>query len=91
MELMTPVEDNNNADITNKLPRATRKEWIGLGVIALPCVLYSMDLTVLNFLSDITDGRVLKSFLHKQFFSSMQDLSSQFLLLPFFPCTYRHF
>jgi MFS transporter, DHA2 family, multidrug resistance protein len=29
-------------------PKAGRKEWIGLGVIALPCVLYSMDLTVLN-------------------------------------------
>jgi DHA2 family multidrug resistance protein-like MFS transporter len=29
-------------------PRATRKEWIGLGVIALPCLLYSMDLTVLH-------------------------------------------
>ncbi|HYF38434.1 MAG TPA: MFS transporter, partial [Gemmatimonadales bacterium] len=28
--------------------RATRKEWIGLAVIALPCMLYSMDLTVLN-------------------------------------------
>jgi DHA2 family multidrug resistance protein-like MFS transporter len=28
--------------------RAGRKEWIGLGVIALPCMLYSMDLTVLN-------------------------------------------
>ncbi|MGQ0766888.1 MAG: MFS transporter [Gemmatimonadota bacterium] len=28
--------------------RATRREWIGLGVIALPCLLYSMDLTVLN-------------------------------------------
>jgi DHA2 family multidrug resistance protein-like MFS transporter len=27
--------------------RATRKEWIGLAVIALPCLLYSMDLTVL--------------------------------------------
>ena len=27
---------------------ATRKEWIGLAVLALPCVLYSMDLTVLN-------------------------------------------
>src|SRR5690606_7262547 len=31
------------------IPRkATRREWIGLGVIALPCLLYSMDLTVLN-------------------------------------------
>lgn len=28
--------------------RAGRKEWIGLAVIALPCLLYSMDLTVLN-------------------------------------------
>jgi DHA2 family multidrug resistance protein-like MFS transporter len=28
--------------------RAGRKEWIGLAVIALPCMLYSMDLTVLN-------------------------------------------
>lgn len=27
---------------------AGRREWIGLAVIALPCVLYSMDLTVLN-------------------------------------------
>ena len=28
--------------------RATRREWIGLAVLALPCLLYSMDLTVLN-------------------------------------------
>src|SRR6476661_9416897 len=28
--------------------RATRREWIGLAVIALPCMLYSMDLTVLD-------------------------------------------
>jgi DHA2 family multidrug resistance protein-like MFS transporter len=27
---------------------AGRREWIGLGVIALPCLLYSMDLTVLE-------------------------------------------
>ncbi len=32
----------------DELPRATRREWIGLGVIALPCILYSMDLSVLN-------------------------------------------
>jgi DHA2 family multidrug resistance protein-like MFS transporter len=30
------------------VPRAGRREWIGLGVIALPCLLYSMDLTVLH-------------------------------------------
>ncbi len=29
-------------------PKATRKEWIGLAVITLPCLIYSMDLTVLN-------------------------------------------
>ena len=29
-------------------PRASRREWIGLAVIALPCLLYSMDLTVLH-------------------------------------------
>jgi DHA2 family multidrug resistance protein-like MFS transporter len=29
-------------------PRATRREWIGLAVIALACVLYVMDLTVLH-------------------------------------------
>src|SRR5437762_12248596 len=28
--------------------KAGRREWIGLGVIALPCLLYSMDLTVLH-------------------------------------------
>jgi DHA2 family multidrug resistance protein-like MFS transporter len=28
--------------------KASRREWIGLAVIALPCLLYSMDLTVLN-------------------------------------------
>jgi MFS transporter, DHA2 family, multidrug resistance protein len=32
-------------DLTPK--KATRKEWIGLAVIALPCLLYAMDLTVL--------------------------------------------
>lgn len=29
-------------------PKATRREWIGLAVIAVPCLLYSMDLNVLN-------------------------------------------
>jgi DHA2 family multidrug resistance protein-like MFS transporter len=30
------------------LPRAGRREWIGLAVLALACVLYAMDLTVLH-------------------------------------------
>jgi DHA2 family multidrug resistance protein-like MFS transporter len=33
--------------MTGGAPRAGRREWIGLAVIALPCLLYSMDLTVL--------------------------------------------
>src|SRR5688572_32719345 len=33
---------------TDTPARAGRREWLGLAVIALPCVLYSMDLTVLN-------------------------------------------
>jgi MFS transporter, DHA2 family, multidrug resistance protein len=32
----------------DQAPRAGRREWIGLAVIALPCLLYSMDLTVLH-------------------------------------------
>lgn len=31
--------------------KAGRKAWLGLGVIAIPCLLYSMDLTVLNLAS----------------------------------------
>jgi MFS transporter, DHA2 family, multidrug resistance protein len=33
--------------VSDSAPRATRKDWIGLAVIALPCLLYAMDLTVL--------------------------------------------
>src|SRR3954451_4857893 len=29
-------------------PRAGHRDWIGLAVIALPCMLYAMDLTVLD-------------------------------------------
>jgi len=36
------------ATATATAPRAGRREWIGLAVIALPCLLYAMDLTVLN-------------------------------------------
>jgi MFS transporter, DHA2 family, multidrug resistance protein len=41
---MTP----DTATVTPAAPQAGRREWIGLAVIALPCLLYSMDLTVLN-------------------------------------------
>ncbi len=36
------------ATLPAMLPAAGRREWIGLGVIALPCMVYAMDLTVLN-------------------------------------------
>jgi MFS transporter, DHA2 family, multidrug resistance protein len=41
MNVQPTVSDNTSV-------KAGRKEWIGLAVIALPCLLYSMDLTVLN-------------------------------------------
>src|SRR5690242_2303329 len=34
--------------ISAATPKAGMREWIGLAVIALPCLLYSMDLTVLH-------------------------------------------
>ncbi|NJM30670.1 MAG: MFS transporter [Rhizobiales bacterium] len=35
-------------DVVAAPSKATPREWLGLAVIALPCMLYSMDLTVLN-------------------------------------------
>jgi MFS transporter, DHA2 family, multidrug resistance protein len=37
-----------SAAMTPISSRATRREWIDLAVLALPCMLYSMDLTGLN-------------------------------------------
>jgi MFS transporter, DHA2 family, multidrug resistance protein len=36
------------SDSAAAAPKATRKEWVGLAVLALPCLLYSMDMNVLN-------------------------------------------
>src|SRR5688572_10231033 len=36
------------ATTMTETPRATGREWIGLGVLALACLLYVMDLTVLH-------------------------------------------
>jgi DHA2 family multidrug resistance protein-like MFS transporter len=33
---------------TEPIPRAGRREWVGLGVLTLACLLYVMDLTVLH-------------------------------------------
>ncbi|MGD9540070.1 MFS transporter [Methylocystis sp.] len=35
-------------DASDPSLKATRGEWIGLAVVVLPCMVYSMDLTVLN-------------------------------------------
>lgn len=45
---MTMLESNSGNESAASPPRATRRDWIGLAVIALPCALYAMDLTVLN-------------------------------------------
>jgi MFS transporter, DHA2 family, multidrug resistance protein len=41
------THDRQNRDGTAAGAKAGRREWIGLAVIALPCLLYAMDLTVL--------------------------------------------
>jgi hypothetical protein len=33
---------------TPEVQKATRREWVGLAVLALACLLYVMDLTVLH-------------------------------------------
>jgi DHA2 family multidrug resistance protein-like MFS transporter len=37
-----------NNMLANEAPKAGRREWVGLAVLALACLLYAMDLTVLN-------------------------------------------
>lgn len=41
------MQANSSVDATSSRKAPTRS-WIGLGVIALPCILVSMDMTVLN-------------------------------------------
>jgi MFS transporter, DHA2 family, multidrug resistance protein len=45
-----PTPEAERTDDTARMmpARAGRREWIGLVVIALPCLVYAMDLTVLN-------------------------------------------
>jgi MFS transporter, DHA2 family, multidrug resistance protein len=45
---MTQSDGQTTAPTRPQPQRATRREWIGLAVIALPCLLYAMDLTVLT-------------------------------------------
>ncbi|HZA15030.1 MAG TPA: MFS transporter, partial [Myxococcaceae bacterium] len=46
MEREAAATGNDTAGVPP--PKAGRREWVGLAVLALPCMLYSMDLTVLN-------------------------------------------
>ena len=32
----------------NPPAKATRREWIGLAIIALPCMVYAMDLSLIH-------------------------------------------
>jgi DHA2 family multidrug resistance protein-like MFS transporter len=45
---MAPGDATTTGPSTLQRQRATRREWIGLAVIALPCLVYAMDLTVLT-------------------------------------------
>src|SRR5687767_11535874 len=49
---MSSGQDGRRTPMTDNAPaapaKATRKEWIGLAVLALACLLYVMDLTVLH-------------------------------------------
>ena len=48
METTTKEETKSEINPASTYKKASRKDWSGLAVIALPCILYSMDLTVLN-------------------------------------------
>jgi uncharacterized protein YndB with AHSA1/START domain len=45
---LSPVAAARTASPPGPVPRTRRREWTALGVLALPCLLYAMDLTVLN-------------------------------------------
>jgi DHA2 family multidrug resistance protein-like MFS transporter len=44
----TDDEESDQVTAVNTPPRAGRREWVGLAVLALACLLYVMDLTVLH-------------------------------------------
>jgi MFS transporter, DHA2 family, multidrug resistance protein len=45
---MDPTQQEADVTTTSAPPLAGRREWIGLAVLALACLLYAMDLTVLH-------------------------------------------
>ena len=46
--LSSATQDGHNGVSANEPPKAGRREWVGLAVLALACVVYAMDLTVLH-------------------------------------------
>jgi MFS transporter, DHA2 family, multidrug resistance protein len=44
---MDPLDQRAEVTVA-AVPRAGRREWVGLGVLVLACLLYAMDLTVLH-------------------------------------------
>jgi DHA2 family multidrug resistance protein-like MFS transporter len=44
---MDPTPQDTDLTASTAPPKAGRREWIGLAVLALACLLYAMDLTVL--------------------------------------------
>jgi Nuclease-related domain len=44
---MDPLDQRAEVTVA-AVPRAGRREWVGLGVLTLACLLYAMDLTVLH-------------------------------------------
>jgi DHA2 family multidrug resistance protein-like MFS transporter len=47
-DLASPDQELANVTATETPPMAGRREWVGLAVLALACLLYAMDLTVLH-------------------------------------------
>jgi MFS transporter, DHA2 family, multidrug resistance protein len=45
---MDPTDQSAEVTAAEAPPRAGRREWVGLAVLALACLLYAMDLTVLH-------------------------------------------
>jgi DHA2 family multidrug resistance protein-like MFS transporter len=44
----TPERRGQSIVTATEAPKATQREWLGLGVLTLACLVYAMDLTVLN-------------------------------------------
>lgn len=45
--MQKPVDPSGPEASGQAAPRASPREWVGLAILALPCLIYSMDLTVL--------------------------------------------